>query len=418
MTGTIIKTKLKRGRISWGYAFDAGRDQNGKRQKKVRKGFATKHEAADALREALGGYEKDGDIEKDPRTFEAFFKTWLEQHGAAHWGKMTAEQNNKRAAYAIKLFGDVPVQKLTSMRLEQSFGTLLARGGTKTAKHPEGRPLSPKTVNAIAALVAQALDKAVKWKMIQHNPMNDFERATAHKKEVQLIEPDEYEKYLNRVQGTRYYALSVFAAASGCRRAELLALKWPDIDPKSGVVTISKSVAKTKTGLEIKSPKNGKTRFVRISVATLQVLLEHKAQIEQEKLLFGSDYKRNNLVFPTPDGDYYNPDSVTGRIREFMQEAGVRASLHSLRHFSASMMLSQHVPITVVSKRLGHANSQITLNVYSHAMKNDELTAAKLWDDATGDIIARTRKQPPVESPGKAAGTFGYPKRRLLVVNE
>jgi integrase len=205
----------------------------------------------------------------------------------------------------------------------------------------------------------------------------------------------------------------VFAAASGCRRAELLALKWPDIDPKSGVVTISKSVAKTKTGLEFKSPKNGKTRFVRISVATLQVLLQHKEQIEQEKLLFGSDYKGNNLVFPTPDGDYYNPDSITGRIREFMQEAGVRASLHSLRHFSASMMLSQHVPITVVSKRLGHANSQITLNVYSHAMKNDELTAAKLWDDATGDIIARTRKQPPVESSGQAAGTFGYPQTTL-----
>ena len=267
-------------------------------------------------------------------------------------------------------------------------------------------------------MVAQALDKAVKWKLIEHNPMHDFERATVRKKEVQLIEPDAYEKYLNRVQGTRYYAFSVFAAASGCRRAELLALKWPDIDPKSGVVTISKSVAKTKTGLEIKAPKNGKTRFVRISAATLQVLLEHKGQIEREKLLYGSGYKDNNLVFPTPDGEYYNPDSITRRIREFMQEAGVHASLHSLRHFSASMMLSQHVPITVVSKRLGHANSQITLNVYSHAMKNDELTAAKLWDDATGDIIARTRKQREQKSSAKADVIFRYPKGPKLVVNE
>jgi integrase len=154
------------------------------------------------------------------------------------------------------------------------------------------------------------------------------------------------------------------------------------------------------------------------SVATLQVLLEHRAQIEEEKRLFGTDYKANDLVFPTPDGDYYNPDSITGRIREFMQEAGVKASLHSLRHFSASMMLSQHVPITVVSKRLGHANSQITLNVYSHAMKNDELTAAKLWDDATGDIIARTQKQAPKQSSATADVIFCYPKRPKLVVNE
>jgi integrase len=417
MTGTIIKTKLKGGRISWGYAFDVDRDQNGKRQKKVRKGFATKHEAADALREALGDYEKGGVVEKDPRTFETFFNSWLAQHGAAHWGQMTREQNNRRAAYAVRMFGTVPLQKLTHMRLEQSFATLLAKGGTNTPKHPEGRPLSPKTVNAVAALVAQALDKAVKWKLIEHNPMDDIERAKVRKREVQLIEPDAYEKYLNRVQGTRYYAFSVFAAASGCRRAELLALKWPDIDPKSGVVTISNSLAKTKAGLEVKAPKNGRTRFLRISAATLQVLQEHKAQIEQDKLVYGSDYKDNNLVFPTPEGEYYNPDSITGRIREFMAKAGVHASLHSLRHFSASIMLSQHVPITVVSKRLGHANSQITLNVYSHAMKNDELTAAKLWDDATGDIIARTRKQSPVESSGQAEGTFGYLKRPKLVVN-
>ena len=89
-------------------------------------------------------------VQKDSRSFETFFKTWLAQHGAAHWGKMTLEQNYKRAAYAIRMFGTVPLQKLTTMRLEQSFATLLANGGTKTATHPEGRPLSPKTVNAVA----------------------------------------------------------------------------------------------------------------------------------------------------------------------------------------------------------------------------------------------------------------------------
>ena len=52
----------------------------------------------------------------------------------------------------------------------------------------------------------------------------------------------------------------------------------------------------------------------------------------------------------------------------------------------------------MVSKRLGHANSQITLDIYAHAMKNDKATAAKLWDEATEDIIARTRKQPQQKS--------------------
>jgi integrase len=416
---TVLKTKLKgtRPRISWGYVFDADRDQDGRRHKKVRKGFETKGEAEDALRAAIGEYEKGGDVQKDNRTFETFFKTWLEQHGPSHWGHATAENNSKRAGYALRMFGSVPLQRLTAMRLEKDFSTLLAKGGIKTAQYPEGRPLSPKTVVEIYSLVRQALDKAVKWKLIERNPMHDVERPTAHRKEAHSPEPDEYEKLLNRVQGTRYYALAVFAAASGCRRGELLALQWRDIDPVSGVVSISKSVSQLKTGREIKSTKSGRTRFVRVSQATLQVLLEHRAQIEKEKLLFGSDYKANDLVFPTPDGDYYQPSQITGRFREFMAEAGVRASLHSLRHFSASMLLSQHCPITVVSKRLGHANPQITLDVYSHAMKNDEATAAKLWDDATGDIIARTKNQPPKKSAVGILGTFGNLKGPRLVVN-
>jgi integrase len=146
--------------------------------------------------------------------------------------------------------------------------------------------------------------------------------------------------------------------------------------------------------------------------------MEHKAQLAEEKRLFGSDYRDNDLVFPTPDGSYYRPKQVTGRICKFMQQAGVSGSLHSLRHFSASMMLSQHVPITVVSKRLGHANSQITLDVYSHAMKHDEETAAILWEEATGSIIARTRKQPGKETVSEAGVTFRDSGKGFFVVNE
>jgi integrase len=304
------------------------------------------------------------------------------------------------------------------MRIEQDFGKLLAKGGRKTKEHPEGNPLSAKTVREIAALVSQALKKAVKWRKIERNPMEDVELPTAHKREVEIPQQDEYEKYLNRVRGTRYYAMSVFAAASGCRRGELLALTWRDIDPRSGVVTIAKSLSQTKEGLEIKVTKTRKTRFLRVDETTIQVLLEHRAQVEEEKRLFGPDYNDRDLVFPTPHGNHYMPSQVTGRISKFMQQAGVDASLHSLRHFNASMLLSSSVPLPVVSKRLGHANSQITLNTYTHTMKHDEWTASAAWDLATKEIIARTRKQPQHKSSAEADVSFCYPKSGLFIVNE
>jgi integrase len=66
-----------------------------------------------------------------------------------------------------------------------------------------------------------------------------------------------------------------------------------------------------------------------------------------------------------------------------MAKAGLRGiSLHALRHGHASQLLSDGVPIPTISKRLGHTNPTITLNLYSHALDSDELAAAQRWEQA------------------------------------
>jgi integrase len=256
-------------------------------------------------------------------------------------------------------------------------------------------PLSGKTVREIAALVNQCLKKAERRKYIAQNPMKFVDRPKAEKNEVQILETDDFEKLLKRVRNTRYFPLVVFAADSGCRRGEMLAVRWQDIDMDSGVAKICKSLSETSSGLEIKTTKSGKTRHVSLSESTIQVLLEHRAPLEEDRRLFGSDYADRDLVFCTPEGDYYQPSQITNRITQFMREAGVKSSIHKLRHFSISMLLSKGAPLPVVSRRAGHANADITLNVYSHAMKGDDAATAKIWNDATAAIIARTRKSAP-----------------------
>ena len=59
-------------------------------------------------------------------------------------------------------------------------------------------------------------------------------------------------------------------------------------------------------------------------------------------------------------------------------------SLHSLRHSHASILLSKGVPVAAVSERLGHADQNITLSIYSHALPADKRAAAKVWNDAHG----------------------------------
>jgi hypothetical protein len=55
-------------------------------------------------------------------------------------------------------------------------------------------------------------------------------------------------------------------------------------------------------------------------------------------------------------------------------------------------LLSKGVPLAVVSERLGHADQNITLGIYSHALPADSNAAAKVWNDAMADVIAVARK--------------------------
>jgi integrase len=176
---------------------------------------------------------------------------------------------------------------------------------------------------------------------------------------------------------------------------EQLALKLDDIDLETGRVIISKAVSQTKAhGLIVKTTKSGKSRKLTISADTLDILREQVKMIEREKALFGAEYQDNGLLFPREDGSYFSPDRVTNRISQFMRDAHVEGSLHKLRHFCASMHISNGTPIPVVSKRLGHANSDITLKIYTHVQPADDEAAAALWGKVTSGMIARTRKPP------------------------
>lgn len=76
-------------------------------------------------------------------------------------------------------------------------------------------------------------------------------------------------------------------------------------------------------------------------------------------------------MFCQPNGYFWSPNNIGLRVKELLVKAGLEAfSLHGLRRSHASIQLSNGTPLEVVSKRLGHANSNITLAVYSHALSS------------------------------------------------
>jgi integrase len=386
MIGTITKRARREGEPAWGYSFFAGRTSAGKRIQITKSGFDTRKEAADALRKAIEQHRSDAN-NTSRVNFSAFLNRWLDEHARHRCTPKTLERYIQLGQHATRYLGDMPLQSLAPQVIESMLNSLLDSGGRKDQTHPDGRPLSPRTVRHIAFLIHDSLESAVRWGILPANPMDRVVLPKAEKKEIRALDKQGLSQVLGAVSGTSLFPLFVTAASSGCRRGELLALEWQDIDFQSGMVTISKSLEQTKRGLRIKSTKSGKARRFPLPSIALGVLLEHRRNQRLENTI-GRACKDLGLVFCSPEGDYHKPDQISSRVAEITAKAGLRGiSLHALRHGHASQLLSEGVPIPTVSKRLGHANPAITLKLYSHALESDELAAAQRWDNAFADVV-------------------------------
>src|SRR5215471_9957157 len=126
------------------------------------------------------------------------------------------------------------------------------------------RLLAAKTVHAIASLLFTCLGDAVRLEHIPANPMADrkVKLPKRPKRDPSVMDAGALGAIFQAAEGTRLFPFVVAAACSGCRRGELLALTWADLDFQAGVMIVSKSLEQTKPGLRIKPTKSGKPRAI------------------------------------------------------------------------------------------------------------------------------------------------------------
>lgn len=200
-------------------------------------------------------------------------------------------------------------------------------------------------------------------------------------KEMDFYDYDEFKKLLAQIrrsksERSRYLYTAFFSMLyfSGARVGEVLALSEDDIDLESGVVYISKSLTrKTPKGVpyKITSPKNPssirKIQMPKHLLATMVQYIEWKrrANISADFLFCGDK----------PLSAY----SYTLALTKFCEKAKIKKiRIHDFRHSHASLLINLGANVALVSKRLGHTNTQQTLNTYSHLFPNYEKEIIKL----------------------------------------
>ena len=140
-----------------------------------------------------------------------------------------------------------------------------------------------------------------------------------------VLDSESLKQLLDGAANTRLYPLLVLAAATGCRRGELLALTWSDLNIR-GTLIVSKSLEETCNGLRVKSTKSNKTRIEPVPASALVVLRQHCAHQANDRQMFCPDYKDHDLILCRPDGEYYCPDQMSVRVTALTRKLGLKGS--------------------------------------------------------------------------------------------
>ena len=248
--------------------------ETGKRR--YRAGFETKRDARrwfeDEVRPRLRGRRR----ESSSSTLSEFVETWLQAH-AADVEPGTITTLRYRLAHALDAFGDVPLAALQRQALETAAWR---------AALPEGLRY-PAT-----SALRQALGAAVAWELIDENPAKKAGKNPQPKaREIRPLTAEELGRVVGEIGGV-HGPLVTFAAETGLRPCEWLALERRDVDKAGRVLYVEREHVGGVTKAYLKTTAS--RRSVPLTARALDAIEALPPRLD------------SGLLFPAVRGGYLN----------------------------------------------------------------------------------------------------------------
>lgn len=233
---------------------------------------------------------------------------------------------------------------------------------------------SSETVNNYMDHLSHVFNAAVRDETIDRNPCKCIEHVrrtepTAADTKHRGLSVEETKAFLDAAEGSFYLNNFKLMLLTGMRVGEVSALTASDFDFRNNCIHVSRTVTRNDVGgYEIgDSTKtySGK-RDIPLTDPIRQILASQKILIRD---LFGLRFDR--LLFPSPEGKILREYQVNREIKRITAAAKIdHFTCHAFRATFATRWMEQRPhDFKVLSEILGHADTKITLNLYTHVMK-------------------------------------------------
>ena len=369
----------------WKVRVYAGLDRNGRQRQATRVVRGTQAQAIKARRALQVEIEQSRTDSGAPGSFAELAERWYRM-GWAGWSPSTAHGYRAHLDnHLIPVLGSIPADRLKPKDLDGLYLSL-AEGRRTT------RPMSAASVEAIHRTVRAILNFGVSRDEIKTNPAKRARPPRAAKFVVEIPSTQVVQRLLEAAEDAdeTFGAICRLAAATGMRRGELAALRVNKLDltPGRASLVVDSSLSEVGGSVTVKAPKGRAKREVSLDDGTAAMLRTYLDQIAQicESIL-GRRPGSDRWVFSmAPDASCsLRPMWISTRWDRLTKAEGIGCRFHDLRHWHASQLLGHGVSLPTVSRRLGHASTAVTAQVYAHVLGGADREA--------GDVIGAILQQ-------------------------
>ena len=228
--GTIARRKDGR----WTASITIGRDPETGKPKRAWFYGKTRQEAAEQLAKALREKQQGTFVVPHKLTLGEWLSTWLQEYKKPRLRPITFDSYEMLVRrHLVPALGHIALRDLRPEHLQHFYNEKMQQGS------------SARTVRYCHTILHGALAQAEKHQLIARNVSKLTELPREVRKEMHTLTLDQVAgKLLPAIAQDRLFAAIFLAFGTGLRRGELLALRWKDVDVKTGTWQVRQTLVR------------------------------------------------------------------------------------------------------------------------------------------------------------------------------
>ena len=258
----------------------------------------------------------------------------------------------------------------------------------------KSEPLSNTSILAYHRFIHVVLAQAEKEMLVPYNAADKATPPQKEKSEVGTFQTSELIAIRDAAakEPVKWQTIIHLLMITGCRRGEIVGLKWDKVNWKDSSIHIDTTLLYTPDrGVYESTTKTGADRTIKLPKETMDLLRQYRVWQLETRLANGDRWQDTPYVFTGECGGCMAPDTLSGYLTRFEKKYNLpHIHAHKFRHSLASVLYFSGADPVSISKRLGHAQVSTTQNIYSHLIEQADTQSAERIADAVFRSNKRT----------------------------